>query len=154
MGEALRQKKTLLGKLVSLLFQYIQNLKMIKSSCCHNKQNLVEKKYVVVYLKRKKRVFFPFKFLRMPEQSLCKQDQGRCIILLDEEDLKKNYLYGKIYPLYYRNPWRWAKFCLRVRERCKSTLTSLTTQWGYPGCSLVMFSPQKVRDTKHQTPLS
>lgn len=74
MGEALRQKKTLLGKLVSLLFQYIQNLKMIKSSCCHNKQNLVEKKYVVVYLKRKKRVFFPFKFLRMPEQNLCKQD--------------------------------------------------------------------------------
>lgn len=93
MGEALRQKKTLLGKLVSLLFQYIQNLKMIKSSCCHNKQNLVEKKYVVVYLKRKKRVFFPFKFLRMPEQNLCEQDQGRCIILLDEEDLKKKIIY-------------------------------------------------------------
>lgn len=52
---------------------------------------------VGVYLKRKKRVF-SFKFLRMPEQSLCKQDKGRCIILLDEEDFKKNYLYGKIWP--------------------------------------------------------
>ena len=104
MGEALRKKKTLLGKLVSVL-------------CKMDLLNIVFRSFRII-----------------------------AIILNFSTEVKglMMMMMMMMMMIFNRNPWRWARFCPREKEKFRSTLISLITLWDCLECLQVMCLPQKV----------